>query len=71
MDISYHFHKIPLKCEIFSPTFTTREQDPISCFMRWEKECNSKADKKSANLDETCFRFDLKCRNTYDSWLKT
>ena len=30
MDISYHFHKMRLKCEIFSPTFT-REKGPISC----------------------------------------
>ena len=30
VDISYHFHTIRLKCEIFSPTFT-REKGPISC----------------------------------------
>ena len=29
MDISYHFHKIRLKCEIFSPTFT-REKGPMA-----------------------------------------
>ena len=29
MDISYHFHKIGLEREIFSPTFT-REKSPIS-----------------------------------------
>ena len=30
MDISYNFHKMRLKCEIFSPTFP-REKGPISC----------------------------------------
>ena len=35
MDISYYFHKIRLKCEIFSPTFT-REKGRISC-LSWEK----------------------------------
>ena len=30
MDISYHFHKIRLEREIFSPTFA-RENGPISC----------------------------------------
>ena len=30
MDISYHFHKIRLEREIFSPTFT-REEGFISC----------------------------------------
>ena len=34
--ISYHFHKIRLKCEILSPTFT-REKGPISC-LSWEKD---------------------------------
>ena len=35
MDISDHFYKIRLKCEIFFPTFT-REKGPISC-QSWEK----------------------------------
>ena len=33
MDISYHFHKIRLKCETFSPTFA-REKGPMSCLSR-------------------------------------
>ena len=34
IDISYHFHKIRLKCEIFFPTYR-REKGTISC-LSWE-----------------------------------